>query len=258
MIGEPNIDFAAREADFYMTWYFGIPATATSASEEPKEILSVAETVLNCFSGIAHFHNCKLGIGSFESDLPIRETLNVDSDAELRVVDPSDKKDSLDSEISISEIDDEIEQFRSKSPGVAFVYSLTFDDVSARVSLDGFEGYITAGDTEKYKYTYMGDVLQEDVVDDPIIIEINRTRRTNESVSSWYTIKIKTVTDIWLEDTEISEQNRERLAEALECLHASLPEGERHVQGEPGGRFELIEIPHRRSLLPWYDQDETE
>ncbi|WP_226021366.1 hypothetical protein [Halomicrobium salinisoli] len=248
---DANVDFLAADVDVEENWVFEIPATVSTVSQQPGEILDCVEAVLDCLSPFTKFRSCELTVQLFEEDVQHAERIDT-GPTDVRTVKVDLEESETDGDrVTAAAIRERLARIDNPSD-YALVSTLSFADGATRVRLDGFDGDIDTESTDLYRTVKHGEIRGPARLD-PIQLEISDKERLGDDAGMIYEIRLRTPTEIWFGRNELAEVNRERFADALSCLHRSFPDGDRHFGGEPRGECAPREQPWIRPLVPWFD-----
>jgi hypothetical protein len=246
---EPNVDRLAAEYDQESRWSFTVPAVATALDGQVEELLTFVATALDCCRPLIRFHSCEIVAVEYEKGVGLEERYDQERIARHTARVTADERNGL----TVTEIRDGIERLL-REVNATVVTNLLFDDAETHVVLSDFEGYVDSQSADRYRRFHDGDWESAQPADDPITAVVQHTRpATSNGVDTDFAhrFELRTETGIWFGTDEIAATNRRRLADVLGCLHAGLPDGNRHFGGEYWGEYSLAEAPNLGRLVPW-------
>jgi hypothetical protein len=242
---EANRDFVASDVDVELRWTLHVPATTESVSGQCSELLSLVEQVLDCCPPFVLFQRCNVTLDICENNITYKDRKSDTLKSTKSLVVESDDAFVRAEEIERAVID-EAESGTVVLSHVEFTLSRVF------VTLDGFEGYVQSGDEYRYK------TIKHGTVRGPASTDLLRLRIIDGSADPYdmvapmrYEFQLITPSELWIKDTHIGEQNRQRLKKLVSCLDETLPNGPRQYWGEPYGVQTPDENPNLGELIPW-------
>jgi hypothetical protein len=212
-------------------------------------MVAVVRHVFDCIQPFVRVGACEIIAPEYDPTVSLADRFDHEQVAthERRLV--ADDSDGL----TATAVQAEIDRLVAETDATV-VASVQFDALETRVVLEGFEGYVGADDTERYRRRANGEWTETPLDDGPLRITISHTLpalpdRVGSDVA--HDVLVETDTELWFGDDEIAEQNRQRLADALSCLHTRLDGGTRTFGGESRGERDLERHDYLQCLLPW-------
>ena len=232
-------------------WRFTTPESAHSVSGQGAEMVAVVEHVFDCAQPFVRVGACEITAPEYGPAVSLTDRFGHEQATthERRLV--ADDSDGL----SATAVRTALDRIVAETEATV-IASVQFDALDTCVVLDGFEGYVGADDTERYRRRADAEWTDTSLDDGPLRITVSHTLpalpdRVGSDVA--HNVLVETDTELWFGDDEIAIVNRKRLACVLSCLHTRLGEGTRTLGGESRGERDLERHDHLQCLLPWFE-----
>ena len=198
-----NQSFVANRVDIDTMWVFKAVSEA-EPSANVEEAVSLVDDLLASFDGFVYPTNTEyvLWVPEAGSDEDVPVTGEIESPNGL----------------TTDELTTELREYTDGRPGT--FRRLTIDGNRTRIDLEDGEHLIDATSDRYRQWTRKG-FLEQPPAEDVFRIDVFYNDGS-DAESNYYQVVARTYTDIWFEDTEIGERNRERLATALSQLYEAI------------------------------------
>lgn len=195
-----NESFVANRVDIDTAWVFKTLSDA-EPSANVEEAVSLVDDLLASFDGFVYPTNTEYVLWVPEAD----------SDEDVPVTGEIESPNGL----TTDELTTELRDYTDGGPRT--FRRLTIDGIRTRIDLEDGEHLIDAT-SDRYRQWTREGVLEQPPAEDLFRIDVLYSDGSGSN-SNYYQVVVRTYTDIWFEDTEIGERNRERLATALSRLY---------------------------------------
>ncbi|WP_132061021.1 hypothetical protein [Halorussus amylolyticus] len=194
-----NESFVANRVDIDTAWVFKTVSDA-EPSANIEEAVSLVNDLLASFDGFVCPTNTEYVLWIPEPD----------SDGDVPVTGKIESPNGL----TAAEITTELREYTDGGTGT--FRRLTINGNRTRIDLKDGEHLIDAT-SDRYRQWTGEEVIDQSPVEDVFRIDVFYNDSSDDRCN-YYQIAVWTYTDIWFEDTELGERNRERLAVALDRL----------------------------------------
>lgn len=211
-----NKDHVAIKPDLDMNWTFLVPSTASTCSEEAREMTETSSLFFQTFGKFVVPVEATLYLQTFPagSSVPTSER----GDPEKRI--NSQEITEFDSEgIEFTDLFSECD-----STNLAYyIPEIQINRVKVNMRLQSGDVFV---DRNNHSVTYNVNTPQDRAPTyDPLYFELTHLANLDDIVDTDFVLvlRVRTKTDIWFEETGIGESNRKRLRAFLKRIESTLP-----------------------------------
>jgi hypothetical protein len=214
-MSQRNRQHVAIDPDYNTFWGFILPAEAETCSQEVEEFTSNCTNLFGTFNDFLVPIELQYYIRLYATD----EQIPWESEAE-----PIDTIERTLIDNDGIDVDDFVTSTQVEREGAPWIPQIEFDRNKVRVRLE--TGDHLSDRTNRCTRYQHGEPLERESSWDPITISISHTpNRSYPDVDSEYIYQVGFYlqSDLWFEETEIGEKNRDYLSAFLERVENTLP-----------------------------------
>lgn len=210
-----NKDVVAYVPSLDCHWMFDVPLTGPRVSDMHAELLQLFEQVFYVVDGWLQPQNAEYTLLHYDEDISANKFFQSEHSSgsiEEIHLDSSDPTQSF-----LTKLGDTTSHDRTE-----VISRFIVNQAATKIKLDKRDEYVDMKSTESYVWWLSDGPIDRQPTSDPIEVHVRLRRPTTSGNPPVARIIFESYTDIWFEETDIGEVNRQRLAGVLRHLAAVL------------------------------------
>ncbi|MFC6991826.1 hypothetical protein ACFQH3_08695 [Haladaptatus sp. GCM10025707] len=206
-----------------ISWRFRLRSDADTASDVTDELLGYLRTVLDAAEELYRPMEVDMPISCFPPEVNPSDTFETVATKRLRthLLSPSHQDRfavRADNPITYGDLMALVEGFQCPNGTLPYIRMVKLLRGDTHIRLADGDHWISI-DSDRYRAFEDGVPVDEPPSIDPIKIELHHRRGFSDRTESYYDLEIRSNTAIWLEETEIGDENRKRLSRFLRSIY---------------------------------------